>query len=37
VYLRLQRKPAPILYPEGEKFELGKAKVLRKGSADGNP
>jgi transketolase len=37
VYLRLQRKPAPILYPEGEKFELGKAKVLRKGSADGKP
>ena len=37
VYLRLQRKPAPILYPEGEKFELGKSKVLRKGSADGKP
>jgi transketolase len=37
VYLRLQRKPAPILYPEGEKFELGKAKVLRKGSSDGKP
>ena len=37
VYLRLQRKPAPILYSEGEKFELGKAKVLRKGSADGKP
>jgi transketolase len=31
VYVRLQRKPAPILYPEGEKFEWGKGKLLRKG------
>jgi transketolase len=31
VYLRLQRKPAPYLYPEGEKFEFGKAKLLRPG------
>jgi Transketolase, C-terminal subunit len=30
-YLRLQRKPAPQVYPESEKFELGKAKILRKG------
>lgn len=30
-YLRLQRKPAPQIYPEGEKFALGKAKVLRHG------
>lgn len=30
-YLRLQRKPAPDRYPEGENFEFGKAKVLRKG------
>jgi transketolase len=31
VYLRLQRKPAPNLYPEGEKFEWGKGKLLRQG------
>ena len=31
VYLRLQRKAAPARYPEGEKFEFGKAKVLREG------
>jgi transketolase len=30
-YLRLQRKPAPDRYPAGERFEFGKAKVLRKG------
>jgi len=30
-YLRLQRKPAQDRYPEGERFEFGKAKVLRKG------
>jgi len=30
-YLRLQRKSAPQIYPEGETFELGKAKVLRHG------
>lgn len=32
VYLRLQRKAAPALYPESERFEFGKAKVLREGS-----
>ena len=31
VYLRLQRKPAPALYPAGEAFEFGQAKVLREG------
>jgi transketolase len=31
VYLRLQRKPAPDFYPEGEKFEWGKGKMLRQG------
>jgi transketolase len=31
VYLRLQRKPAPNFYPEGEKFEWGKGKMLRQG------
>lgn len=31
-YLRLQRKPAPDRYPEGERFEFGKAKVLRQGT-----
>ncbi len=30
-YMRLQRKAAPQVYADGEKFELGKAKVLRKG------
>ncbi len=30
-YIRLQRKPAPDRYPEGERFEFGKAKVLRDG------
>ncbi len=30
-YMRLQRKAAPQVYPDGEKFELGKAKVLRRG------
>jgi transketolase len=30
-YLRLPRKTAPCLYPTGESFELGKAKVLRPG------
>jgi transketolase len=32
-YLRLQRKPAPAIYPAGEKFEFGKAKRLRDGKA----
>jgi transketolase len=31
VYIRLQRKAAPVLYKEGEAFEFGKAKVLRAG------
>lgn len=31
VYIRLQRKPAPVLYPQGEAFEWGKAKLLREG------
>ncbi len=30
-YLRLQRKATPAIYQEGEKFELGKSKVLREG------
>lgn len=30
-YLRLQRKPSPVLYAQDEKFEIGKAKVLREG------
>lgn len=28
VYLRMQRKAAPALYPEGTAFEFGKAKLL---------
>ncbi len=31
VYMRLQRKPAAFIYPAGEKFEIGKSKVLREG------
>ncbi len=31
VYIRLQRKAAPAIYPEGERFEFGKGKVLREG------
>ncbi|MEN6499317.1 MAG: transketolase C-terminal domain-containing protein [Rectinema sp.] len=30
-YLRLQRKAAPQIYPDDETFELGRAKVLRRG------
>jgi transketolase len=30
-YLRLQRKAAPTLYPAGETFALGEAKLLRDG------
>lgn len=30
-YMRLHRKPLPKLYDENEKFELGKAKVLKDG------
>ncbi|PKL07670.1 MAG: transketolase [Spirochaetae bacterium HGW-Spirochaetae-7] len=32
VYLRLQRKAAPARYAAGERFEFGKAKVLRQGT-----
>jgi transketolase len=32
VYIRLQRKAAPVLYKEGETFEFGKAKLLREGT-----
>ncbi len=32
VYLRLLRLATPALYPVGEKFELGKAKLLREGT-----
>jgi len=32
VYIRLQRKAAPVLYKEGETFEFGQAKVLREGT-----
>lgn len=32
VYIRLQRKPAPAIYPAGESFAIGKAKLLREGS-----
>ncbi|MBU0929209.1 MAG: transketolase family protein [Spirochaetes bacterium] len=31
VYLRMPRKAVPTLYPEGERFEFGKAKLLREG------
>jgi transketolase len=31
-YIRIDRKSSPVLYPETETFELGKAKVLRDGS-----
>ena len=31
-YMRLFRKPAPVLYSETERFELGKAKVLCDGT-----
>jgi len=30
-YMRLFRKPAPLLYPENETFTFGKGKVLRDG------
>jgi len=30
-YMRLPRKPAPALYEPGEKFSIGKGKVLRDG------
>jgi len=32
VYMRMQRTPANVLYPETETFEFGKAKVLKEGS-----
>jgi transketolase len=31
VYIRFPRKPVPVLYPENEKFQFGKAKVLKSG------
>jgi transketolase len=31
VYLRIPRKAVPYLYPEGETFQFGKAKVLKEG------
>lgn len=31
-YMRLFRKPAPVIYPEDEEFELGKGKVLKDGT-----
>ena len=31
VYIRLHRKAVPDIYPAGEKFEIGKAKLLREG------
>jgi len=30
-YLRLHRKPVPVLYPENEKFKFGQAKILKEG------
>lgn len=32
-YIRLHRKPLPLLYNEGERFQIGKCKVLRQGGA----
>ena len=32
VYLRFTRDAVPVLYDENEKFEIGKAKLLREGS-----
>jgi len=31
-YMRLHRKPVTVIYPEDEKFELGKGKVLKDGT-----
>jgi len=33
-YIRLHRKPLPVLYSEGEQFQIGKCKVLRQGGKD---
>jgi transketolase len=30
-YLRIPRKPVPVIYPEGETFKFGKAKLLKEG------
>ncbi|MCL2231845.1 MAG: transketolase family protein [Treponema sp.] len=30
-YMRLQRKPAPVIYESGESFSMGKGKVLKDG------
>ncbi len=32
VYIRLLRREVPVVYEEGETFELGKAKVIKSGS-----
>ncbi|MBK5201951.1 MAG: transketolase family protein [Spirochaetaceae bacterium] len=32
VYLRFTRDPVPTLYPEGYKFEIGKANILNEGT-----
>ncbi|MDR1096551.1 MAG: transketolase family protein [Tannerella sp.] len=31
-YMRLYRKPAPVIYDENETFEIGKGKVLKEGT-----
>jgi transketolase len=31
VYIRFPRKPVPVLYTENDKFQFGKAKVLKQG------
>lgn len=31
-YMRLHRKPAPVIYEDDSEFELGKANLLRKGT-----
>ncbi|MDR2344034.1 MAG: transketolase family protein [Spirochaetaceae bacterium] len=31
VYLRFPRKPVPVLYPQDEKFSIGRSKVLKSG------
>ncbi|MGE5612805.1 MAG: transketolase family protein [Bacillota bacterium] len=31
VYMRMQRKPTPVIYEEGSEFKIGKAVVLREG------
>jgi len=31
VYIRLPRKPVPVIYSESEKFSFGKSKILKEG------